>query len=381
MTEKRDYYDVLGVDRSATQDEIKKAYRRLAKKYHPDVSKSADAEEKFKELSEAYEVLADAEKRATYDQFGHAGLSGAFSGGGFSWGDFTHFSDIEDLFGGDFFGRDIFDVFFGGTRRTRQHSPARGSDLRYDLEISLEDAASGVETEISVPRTESCSVCGGSGAGPGSSPTTCPVCNGTGQERRERRMPFGYFTNITVCSRCHGEGMVIENPCSRCNGTGVVEVTRTISVKIPAGVDSGSHLRLRGEGDYGLRGGGAGDLYVVIHVRPHEFFERHGDDLLCKITISFSQAALGCEIEVPTLKGKAKLKIPAGTQTHTVFRLRGKGIPHLEGVGVGDQHVRVVVETPQRLSEEERELLEKLGKLEDYKNKSIFDRIRDAVKK
>lgn len=382
---KRDYYEILGVGRDASKEEIKKAYRRLAKKYHPDVNKSEDAEEKFKEISEAYEVLSDSEKRERYDRFGHAAAGDFFRGGGFDWSDFTHFSDIEDLFGrGDFFGRDIFDVFFrgfggGGRERTRS---SRGRDLRYDLEISLEDSATGLKTEIQVPRSEKCKTCNGTGAKSGKV-KMCPTCNGSGQERQERRTPFGFFASVTTCRKCGGSGEIIEEPCQNCGGSGITQKTRKISVKIPAGVESGSRLRISGEGDSGFRGGQTGDLYVVIHVQPHEFFKREGDDLFCKIPITFSQAALGAEIEIPTLKSKAKLKIPPGTQSGTIFRLKGEGIPHLGGKNRGDQLVEINVITPKKLSRKQRELFEELAKIEEKsvvggEGEGLFDKIKNT---
>ncbi|HIE33935.1 MAG TPA: molecular chaperone DnaJ [Candidatus Altiarchaeales archaeon] len=374
---KRDYYEVLGVDRNASPEDIKRAYRRLAKKYHPDVNKDPNAEEKFKEISEAYEVLIDPDKRTNYDRFGHAGAESFFGRGGFDWSNFTHFSDIEDLFNRDFFGRDIFDVFFGGPRRASRKGPVRGSDLRFDMEISLEDAYSGLNTEINIPRTEKCDTCKGSGARSDKDIKTCPVCGGTGQMKSERRTPFGQFVSITTCRRCQGEGKIIENPCPKCNGTGLIQNFRKIRVKIPAGVDTGHRLRVKGEGDVGIRGGPPGDLYVVIHVKPHKIFERHGDDLFLEIPITFSQAALGAEIEVPTLESKAKIKIPPGTDTGTVFRLGGKGMPHLGGKGRGDENIRVRIVTPKRLSAREKELFEELAKLENEPKDGIFDRIRN----
>jgi len=369
---KRDYYEVLGIGKDATEREIKKAYRRLAKKYHPDVNKSPDAEDKFRELSEAYEILIDQEKRANYDRFGHAGAESIFGRGGFRWSDFTHFSDIEDLFNRDFFGRDIFDVFFKGFRGEPRRGPVKGNDLRYDLEISLEDAAFGLNTEIHVPRTEKCSTCNGTGAKSSTDIKTCPQCNGTGQEKRERRTPFGQFVSITTCSRCHGEGKIIERPCSECNGTGKIRRMRRISVKIPSGVDTGSRLRIVNEGDSGVRGGPPGDLYVVIHVLPHEFFRREGDDIYCEIPITFSQAVLGTEIEAPTLRSKARIKIPTGTQTGTIFRLRGEGIPRLHGSGRGDQNVKIKIVTPKKLNKRQRELFEELSEIEKMKEDEGF---------
>lgn len=379
MAEKRDYYEVLGVEKGSSKDEVKKAYRRLAKKYHPDVNKSPEAEAKFKELSEAYEVLADDGKRAAYDQYGHAGVSSSFGGGGFSWGDFTHFGDIEDLFGGEFFGRDIFDVFFRGGRRAGRGGPARGDDLRYDMEVTLEEAFRGIERDIRFPRREVCQTCAGSGAKPGTKPKRCPACGGSGQVRRERRTAFGLFASVSGCDKCGGEGNIIESPCPECRGSGSVVNDRSVKVGVPAGVSSGSHLRLRGEGSAGARGGGSGDLYVVVHVKPHGFFRRVEDDLVCEIPLTFSEAALGAEVEVPTIDGAAKLKVPAGTQSHTVFRLKGEGMPHLRGRGRGDQHVRVVLETPKKLSSETRKLFEELGEQEKNQGKSVFDRIKGKV--
>jgi len=377
---KRDYYEVLGVGRDATEREIKRAYRRLAKKYHPDVNKAPDAEEKFREISEAYEVLIDPEKRANYDRFGHAGTESIFGKGGFKWSDFTHFSDIEDIFGRDFFGRDIFDVFFRGFRGETRRGPVKGNDLSYDLEISLEDAALGLNTELRIPRTEKCPTCNGTGARSPADIKTCPRCNGTGQEKRERRTPFGQFVSITTCSRCHGEGKIIERPCPECNGTGRIRRMRKISVKIPPGVDTGSRLRIANEGDAGVRGGPPGDLYVVIHVLPHEFFRREENDLYCEIPITFSQAALGAEIEVPTLRSKARIKIPPGTQTGTIFRLKGKGIPRLRGGGRGDQNVKIRVVTPKKLNRRQRELFEELSKIEKMKeDEGIIGRFKNSV--
>ena len=379
MADKRDYYEVLGVEKGASKGDVKKAYRRLAKKFHPDVNKNPDAEGRFKEVSEAYEVLADDEKRANYEQFGHAGVSGQFSGGGFSWDDLSHFGDIEDLFGGNFFGRNIFDVFFGGGGRRRK-GPRRGDDLRYDLEITLEGAFKGVEQDIKIPRMEACETCGGSKAKPGTSPVTCPDCGGQGQRRAERSTPFGVFATVTACGTCRGEGNVIKEPCQECRGSGNVVNDTTIHIKIPAGISSGQHLRLGGEGSAGEKGAPSGDLYVVVFVKPHKFFERVEDDLACEIPVTFSQAALGAAIEVPTIDGKAKLKIPAGTQTHTVFRLREEGMPSLQGRERGDQHVRVVLETPGKISKEAKKIFQELSKIEENERKGFFEKLKENIK-
>ncbi|MEM2917938.1 MAG: molecular chaperone DnaJ [Candidatus Altiarchaeota archaeon] len=370
---KRDYYEILGVRRNATTDEIKKAYRELAKKYHPDVNKNPDAEEKFKEISEAYEVLSDENKRRQYDIYGHSVTEDFFGKGGFSWENFTHFSDIEDIFG-----EDIFDMFFGGFgSRFKRDSKRKGRDLRYDLEISLEDAASGVKTEINVPRTEICKACNGTGASSLEKIKTCPKCNGTGQEKHERRTPFGFFSSITLCNRCGGEGKIIEEACKICDGSGRVQKTRKIMVKIPAGVDSGSRLRIPNEGEPGYKGGPNGDLYIVIHVMPHEFFKRDNDNLICEVPLTFSQAALGDEIEVPTLKKKIKVKIPSGTQTGTIFRLRGEGMPNIETKEKGDLLVKVRVETPRKLNKEEREIFERLREIEKKSRKDFFSKFKE----
>jgi molecular chaperone DnaJ len=370
---KRDYYEILGVPRNASKEEIKRAYRRLALKYHPDRNKSPDAEEKFKEISEAYGVLSDDTKRAQYDRWGHAGIEGRYSPE-----DIFRTINFEDIFGdlGFDFGFDsIFDMFFG-RRRGRRAGPRKGADLRADIEISLEDAYRGIETVVSYPRLEECNACNGSGAAPGTSPRTCPTCGGSGQTGYTKRTLFGQFTSVTTCGTCKGEGKVIDTPCRQCRGTGLVQRTRKISVKIPPGVDDGSRLRIPGEGEAGERGGPPGDLYVVVHIKPHEFFVREDEDILCEVPITFSQAALGAEIEVPTLDGKAKLKIPPGTQSGTIFRLKGKGMPSLKGYGRGDQHVRVIVRTPTNLSNREKELFRELAKLEN--KKSIFARVTSA---
>lgn len=378
---KKDLYEILGVDRNATQEEIKKAYRRLAKKYHPDLNPGdKEAEQKFKEINEAYEILSDPQKRAQYDQFGHA----AFEQGGFQqsgFGDFTQGGFDFDFGGfGDIFG-DIFSDFFGTGKRKAEKGPRKGADIRYDLTLTFEEAAFGTEKEIEVERFEVCDVCHGTGVKPGSRPETCPVCHGTGEIRQTQNTPFGRIVNIRTCPRCHGEGKIITDPCQKCGGTGRIRKRRKIKVTIPAGIDEGQMLTLRGEGEPGLRGGPNGDLYIVIHVKPHEIFKREGYDVYVKIPISFADAALGGEIKIPTLDGIVSFTIPEGTQTGTKFKLRGKGIPHIGGRGRGDQIVEVYVEVPKRLSEKQKELLREFKRLEGEntaEHKSFFQRMRDA---
>jgi len=378
MAEKRDYYDVLGVGRQASEDEIKSSYRRLAKKYHPDVNKAPDAEEKFKEVSEAYEVLADKDKRGKYDQFGHSGVN--FGGQGFEWQNFSHFSDIEDMFSGqDFFGRNVFDLFFGqGMGRQRERGGAiRGTDIRYDVEVSLEEIAEGVKKKLYVSREEPCHECKGTGSRSGSL-KTCPDCRGRGQVTRQQRTPFGYLASTSVCGRCGGRGKVADDPCKNCGGEGLEKASRDIEVTVPAGVSEGSHLRLRGEGNSGEYGGPKGDLYVVIHEKDHPVFQREGDDIICRVTVTFTQAALGAEIEVPAITGKLTLKVPAGTQSHTIMRLRGQGIPRLQGSGRGDEHVQIIVEVPKKLNRRQKELVEEFAKVEDKPGGNIWDRIKGS---
>jgi molecular chaperone DnaJ len=368
---KRDYYEVLGVSRDAGEDDIKQAYRRLAKKYHPDVNRDnpKEAEEQFKEVSEAYEVLMDKEKRRAYDQYGHAGVSDAFGKGGFSWQDFSRYSDIEDIFGGLFGGGSIFDMFFGGRTSTRQRRAAtrqmRGADLRVRVTVTLEEVASGVEKKIRLRRLEKCSVCGGTGAKAGSEASICPACKGSGELQQVSRSVFGQFINDSTCPHCRGEGRVVSDPCGTCGGEGLERREATLVVKVPPGVGTGNYIPLRGEGDAGRRGGPSGDVIVLIEERQHPLFERDADDLHIDLPVAFSILTLGGRVEVPTLSGRAKMKIPAGTQSGRIFRLRGKGLPRLGGYGVGDQLVRVMVWTPQRPSGPLKKEIEKLKELEE----------------
>lgn len=397
MAEKRDYYTVLGVNREASKDDIKRAYRRLAKKYHPDLNKDnqKEAEEKFKEVSEAYEVLSDPQKRANFDRFGQAGVN--FGPGGFEWSDFTRYGDVEDIFGdlfkgffgGNFgfsrargggmgagIGSSIFEDLFGRgyTRGEERYGPARGSDIRYDLEIDLEDAATGMEKELSIDKKENCPSCNGTGARSGGL-ETCSTCGGSGQVRNAQRHGFAQFISISACPSCGGRGQVIKSPCEKCNGSGKVSVTKQISVKIPPGVDTGSRLRIAGEGGAGERGGPAGDLYVMMHVREHEFFKRAGNDIFCEIPVRFAQAAFGDEIEVSTIDGGiARVKMPAGTQSDTNFRLKNKGMPDLRGYGRGTMVVRVKVVTPTKLSKKQKELLSEFDKVEQGQEAAVGEK-------
>lgn len=352
---KADYYELLGINRGASAEELKKAYRKKAVKYHPDKNPGdPEAEAKFKEVSEAYEVLKDPEKRAAYDRYGHAAFQGAGAGAGGGGGFHDPFDIFREVFSGGGGGGGIFEEFFGGGGGGGQQ---RGSDLRYDLEITLEEAATGLEREISFRRPVSCDRCQGEGAEPGSKKSRCATCGGRGQVTTAR----GFFSVRQNCPTCHGTGVQIEKPCNKCRGEGRVNETSKVKVRIPAGVDTGSKLRSAGNGEAGYMGAPAGDLYIVIHVKPHETFERRGDDLFVEIPIKFTLATLGGTIEVPTLTGKANLKIPEGTQSGTTFRLRGKGMPNLRGAGYGDQRVRVHVEVPTSLTGEQRERLEEFA--------------------
>lgn len=346
---KRDFYEVLGLSKTADEKEIKRAYKRLAMKYHPDRNQGdKESEAKFKEIKEAYEILSDAQKRAAYDQYGHAAFEqggfGGQGGGGFGGG-----ADFGDIFG------DVFGDIFGGGRR--QQRAARGSDLQYNIDLTLEEAVRGVTKEIRIPTLETCDKCHGSGAKEGTSAETCSTCHGAGQVHLRQ----GFFTVQQACPTCHGRGKVIKEPCSKCHGDGRVERSKTLSVKIPAGVDTGDRIRLSGEGEAGENGAPAGDLYVQVHVRQHHIFERDGNNLYCEVPINFAIAALGGEIEVPTLDGRVKLKIPAETQTGKMFRMKGKGVKSVRSSSIGDLMCRVVVETPVKLNEKQKELMQQLG--------------------
>jgi molecular chaperone DnaJ len=372
---KRDYYEVLGLERTASAEEVKKAYRQMAVKYHPDKNPGdKTAEEKFKELGEAYEVLSEPQKRAAYDQYGHAAFDPRMRAGGRGGGFHDPFEIFREVFGGGSGG--IFDELFGGGQRDPT-GPQRGSDLRYDLEISFEDAVLGCEREITVTKLDACESCHGTGAETGSATKVCSQCGGRGQVISSR----GIFSIAQTCPRCEGRGRVVDKPCRVCRGAGRRERTSKIKLKIPAGVDAGARLRSVGNGEAGLRGGGSGDLYVVLHVKPHEIFQRDGDDLLCDVPVSFVQAALGAEIEVPTLSGKAQIRIPAGSQNGTVFRLKGKGVRNVEGYGHGDLHVRVHVEVPTQLNATQRQKLEEFAALCDANVNPLSKRFFERAKR
>jgi molecular chaperone DnaJ len=372
MATKRDYYDVLGVNRDASEEDIKKAYRKLAMKYHPDRNPdSKESEDKFKEAKEAYEILSETEKRRAYDAYGHAGVNPQMGGMGGGPGD-AGFGGFADAFG------DIFGDIFGGARG--RSNVYRGADLRYNLEITLEQAARGTETKIRIPAMEECEPCKGSGAKPGTQPKTCSTCGGTGAVR----MSQGFFSIQQTCPTCHGSGRMVSDPCQSCNGAGRVKRHKTLSVKIPAGIDEGDRIRLSGEGEAGMNGGPPGDLYVVVHLKEHSVFRRDGNDLHCEMPVSFTTAALGGDIEIPTLEGQAKVKIPAETQTGQTLRLRGKGIKGVRATYPGDLLCEIVIETPIRLTDRQKELLRELeeinrrdGDRHNPRAKSFMDRVRD----
>ena len=356
--QKRDYYEVLGVSKGASEDEIKKAYKKMARKYHPDLNPGdKSAEEKFKEVNEAYEVLSDADKRARYDQYGHAGVDPNFGAGGFGGGfdGGFDFSDLGDIFG-SFFGGG-----FGGGRRTNPNAPQRGESIRMSIAISFEEAAFGCEKEVTVERYEACDTCHGSGCAPGTSPEVCPDCHGTGTVQVRRQTPMGVFATSSPCPKCGGKGRIIHQPCKDCRGSGMMRKKKTIQASIPAGIDNGQTISIRGQGNAGRNGGPAGDLLITITVRPHELFRREGTSVLCEAPITFTQAVLGAELEIPTIDGKVKYTLPEGTQSGTTFRLKGKGIPSINGRGRGDQYVTVYIETPRNLNKEQKEALKKFA--------------------
>ncbi len=365
MAGKRDYYEVLGVGRDAGSEEIKKAYRKLAKQYHPDVNEQKeDAAEKFKEASEAYSVLSDPQKRQQYDNFGHAAFDGGTRGGFGGFG-------FDDIMGG--FG-DIFDSFFGGGRASRRNGPVRGADLRMELKISFEDAAFGIKKEVKLNKDTQCDSCKGTGAKAGTTPKTCSACGGTGQIRQQRNTAFGSFVNVVDCPDCGGNGKINKDPCPECNGRGIINKQKTISISVPAGIDNGQIITIRGEGSAGQRGGPPGDLLIYITVSPHKYFKREGYDLVIEMPVSFVDAALGAELTVPTLEGKVKYKIGEGTQPGTVFRLKDKGIQHLNSSKKGSLYVQVKVEVPKKLSEKQKTLLREFDKL-DKKELNFFERV------
>ena len=373
---KRDYYEVLGVAKGASEDEIKKAYRQMAKKYHPDLNPGdKEAEARFKEVNEAYEVLSDSQKKARYDQYGHAGVDPNFGAGGYQGYGF----DGMDLDLGD-----IFSSFFGGggARRSNPNAPRRGSDVSASVVISFEEAARGCKKQVDVRLVDTCSDCRGSGAAKGSAPKPCPACNGTGQERRQQRTPFGVIQTQSVCSRCRGKGKIIDKPCSTCSGTGQVRRPSSVGINIPAGIADGQVITIRGKGNAGTNGGPAGDLEIQVAVRPHPVFEREGYDVHCELPLTFAQMALGAEVQVPTLDGNVPYTVREGTQPGETFRLKGKGFPYINGRGRGDEVVRVTVEVPKNLTSEQKKLLhafeESLGDKNYQKRRSFFDKLRDA---
>ncbi|MEM4397851.1 MAG: molecular chaperone DnaJ [Candidatus Woesearchaeota archaeon] len=380
----KDYYDILGVPKTASKEEIKRAYKKLAKQYHPDLNKSPDAAEKFKEINEAASVLGDDEKRAQYDKFGNADDFKKASGFSGNYEDFSNFRN----FGEDFDFGDIFDMFFGSSnfssfsRQRGKRKDYSGSDLRFDLNLDIQDIAKGVEKTIIINRLEICEDCKGEGTKNESDIAVCTICKGTGKVVSSKRTPFGIFQTTSVCNNCNGEGKIIKNPCQTCKGKGRIQKEAKIKVSIPAGVEDGTRIRIQGQGDKGLKGYPNGDLYIVVHEKEHNFFKREGDDVYVEVPISFTQAALGSTIDVPTLQGNTKLKIPPGTQTHTLFRLKNYGISHLNRYGKGDQLVRVIIQTPENLTKKQKELLEQFAK-ESGENaepsKSFFKRIFDKI--
>lgn len=377
MADKRDFYEVLGTKKGASEDEIKRAYRQAAKKYHPDLHPGdKEAEARFKEVNEAYEVLSDPEKKARYDQFGHAGVDPNFGAGGYGGAGFD---------GMDFDLGDIFSSFFGGgggTRRANPNAARRGGDVSASVIISFDEAAKGCKKQVSVQQVNACAECGGSGAKKGTAPKTCPTCGGTGQERRQQRTPFGVMQTQTTCSRCRGRGKIVETPCPSCNGSGQVRQTATIGVNIPAGIDDGQVISIRGKGNAGQNGGPAGDLHIQVSVRPHPLFEREGYDIWCDLPLTFAQAALGAEVTVPTLDGGVPYTIKEGTQPGDTIRLKGKGFPYINSRGSGDEIFRVVVEVPKNLTSEQKKLLrsfeEATGDKNYQKRRTFFDKIKDA---
>ena len=392
MSEQRDLYEVLGISKGASDAEIKKAYRKLARKYHPDLNRDNPkaAEEKMKEVNAAYEILKDPQKRAQYDQFGAGAFDGTGNFGGNPFGGAGGFNFNFGQGGGGFsstdgFG-DIFDMFFGGGGRSRQRGPVaeRGADIRYDLHLTFEEAAFGKEEELTIPRMENCPTCRGTGAAAGSSPETCPDCNGSGMRRTVRSTPFGQMMNETPCQRCHGTGKIVKNPCKDCHGTGKKRANHTVKVTIPKGVDNGTRLRVSGHGEAGTNGGGYGDLYVYIFVKPHEFFKRQGNDVIVEVPVAFTEAALGGTVRVPTLDGLVDMKVDAGTQSGTIKRLRNRGIPFLRGSGRGDEHVIVKVLTPKNLNTKQKELLQEFAEISGDKvnpeKKGFLDKLKKLFK-
>lgn len=380
---KRDYYEVLGVDRSVSDDEVKRTYRKLAMKYHPDRNPDDKAaEEKFKEAAEAYEVLSDKDKRQRYDQFGHQGVASDFGAGGFQWSNFSHAGDFEDVLG-NLFGGGVFGDLFGGGRGRQRGGPQRGADLQFPLKLTLEELAKGAGKTIRLKRLTSCESCNGSGAAAGDRPVTCPTCRGAGEVRQMSQSFFGSVMNVSACPACRGEGKTIDKPCHTCRGEGRQEVTVTVKVDIPAGAADGNYMTLQGQGHAGPRGGPAGDVLVIIQEEKHPYFDRQDADVLYELPISFSQAVLGDRTEIPTLTSKVRLTIPEGTQSGKVFRLRGKGLPHLNGYGQGDQLVKITVWTPINLSDKEKNLFRELAQLDGGKapkhDKGFFDRLKEDL--